>query len=67
MTKEEYELFLEQALKNLKVPSAQRFNIKGEVSRLVKLYTVEEMKEKQNKQRKETGINFNFDVSLFSV
>ncbi|MGX7025399.1 hypothetical protein [Vagococcus hydrophili] len=49
MTKEEYELFLEQALKNLKVPSAQRFNIKGEVSRLVKLYTVEEMKEKQNK------------------
>ncbi|WP_429967033.1 hypothetical protein [Enterococcus sp. AZ173] len=38
--------YLEQALKNLHAGDALRFNIEGEVKRLMKLYSEEEICEK---------------------
>ncbi|MGM0215799.1 hypothetical protein [Enterococcus sp. AZ109] len=42
--------YLELALKNLHATEAMHFNIRGEVSRLLKLYSVEEVNEKLNKK-----------------
>lgn len=46
MEREDFLYYLELALRNLDAVKAMRFNIEGEVSRLMKQYTPEEIRKK---------------------
>lgn len=49
MKTEDFMYYLEVALKNLDMTKAGRFNVEGEVLRLIKTYSLENIKEKAGK------------------